>query len=271
MEWPLSAFADEISPHLDTQVRVMSRLGVQGFDLRSLNDINVLDLSDADLLQVRKACQTSGLHIQAVGSPVNKVAYSPAERQIQMEKLQRAIHAAEVLQVLRIRIFTPAAEPGQVTEVLDWMAEQIDAATAAGVILLHENDGSFWGAYPDQARHLMESLSGPHFKAVFDFANTVLLGYRPFPDWFPWLLPYLDTLHIKDAIAATRTIVPAGQGDAQMVETLAWLAQQGWHGTLTLEPHLVSGGVYGGHTGEELFGTAVEALRRCVEAAQESA
>jgi sugar phosphate isomerase/epimerase len=128
--------------------------------------------------------------------------------------------------------------------------------------LILENDDRYWNAFPETAKKMFDTLGGPSFRAAFDFANTVLIGYRPMKDWFPWLLPHLDTLHIKDAIQSERRVVPAGQGDAQIEETLRWLVEQGWSGPLTLEPHLSAAGPFGGFSGPQLFEEATNALRQ---------
>lgn len=261
VRFALSAFADEISPDLDVQVAALKRLGVAGLDLRSVGGVNVLDLDADALRRVGDACAEAGLHVQAIGSPVNKVAYRPENEAPERAKLERAIEAAKALGVRRIRLFTPEAPEERSGEVLAWMREQRKMAEDHDVVLLHENDARFWGAYPPNARVLFEELGGEHFKAAFDFANTVLIGYRPMTDWFPWILPYLDTLHIKDAVEAEHQVVPAGQGDGQLAETLGWLIEKGWNGPLTLEPHLQAAGPLGGFSGEQLFETAVGALR----------
>jgi 3-dehydroshikimate dehydratase len=264
----LSGFADEISDNLTEQVAVLKQLDVRGLDLRSVGGVNVLQLSDDDLVDVRRQCEANGLVVQAIGSPVNKVSYSSNRADEELEKLRRAIHAAKLTGTDRIRIFSPQVPQGQDEAmwpaVRDWFAPQVALAQESNVVLLHENDGSFYGAYPANARRLLEEFHGPHFRAIYDFANSVLLGPRTMRDWFPWIVPYLHTLHIKDAVQATRQIVPSGQGDGEMREAFELLMEAGWSGTLTLEPHLKSGGPYGGTSGPELFEVAVKAIREVV-------
>jgi sugar phosphate isomerase/epimerase len=255
----LSAFADEISPDLAVQVATLKRLDVPGLDLRSVDGVNVLDLSPAVLAEVKKVCADHGLHVQAIGSPVNKVPYGPERQPQELEKLRKAIAAAYATGTRRIRIFTP--EGGETDATLAWMSEQIALATAEDVVLLHENDAKYWGAYPANAQVLFAELGSAHFRMAFDFANTVLLGFSPVDDWLPWMVPYLDTLHIKDALAAEHKVVPAGQGDGQLGFVLANLKEQGWDGPLTLEPHLQAAGPLGGFSGAELFEVAANALR----------
>jgi sugar phosphate isomerase/epimerase len=149
--------------------------------------------------------------------------------------------------------------------IIDWMSDQRRLAQDMGVTLIHENDGRYWGAYPENAKRLFEDLGSDNFKACFDFANTVLLGFRPMEDWFPWLLPYLDTIHIKDA--KDGKVVASGEGDGQIEETMRWLITQGWSGPLTMEPHLSAAGPYGGFSGEQLFEVAVDSFRNVLRKA----
>lgn len=264
MRFALSAFADEISPNLDVQVATLKRLNVPGLDLRSVEGVNVLDLGDAQLHEVAQKCAENGLHVQAIGSPVNKVKFTPENQAIEMEKLRRAIKAAKRTETDNIRIFSPEAPVDAWPGVKAWMQEQIEEAGEHGITLLHENDAVFYGAYPENAKRLFGELGCPTFVAAFDFANTVLIGYRAMKDWFPWLLPHLHTLHIKDAREAEKKVYPAGEGDGQIEETLRWLMEQNWNGPLTIEPHLSSAGAFGGFSGEQLFEVAVSALRSTV-------
>ena len=268
--FPLSAFADEISPELSVQIDVLRRLNVTGLDLRSVDNVNVLDLTDDQIRKVKEECEKAGLHVEAVGSPVNKVTYSPEAAKEEMEKLHKSIRTAKMLGVRRIRIFSPAIEQGKEDalwpEVLAFMKDMADLGKSEDVVLMHENDGHFIGAFPKYAVRLFEKLGSTHFRAAYDFANGVPLGFFPMRDWFPWLLPHLDCCHIKDA-RADGTVVPPGEGEGQMRETLEFLIEQGWKGTLTLEPHLKAGGPYGGTSGPELFEVAVNALRKVVQEA----
>ncbi|MGV3617532.1 MAG: sugar phosphate isomerase/epimerase family protein [Fimbriimonas sp.] len=271
MRFTLTAFADEVSPNLDEQVSAMVEHGVKGLDVRSVDGINVLDLTLSDFERVRAQCVERGLHISCVGSPVNKVPYDVMTQGRELDRLRKACYAAARLNTKKIRLFTPEVPEDQhdarAGEVIKWMKEQKRVAQDHGLTLLHENDARFWGAYPQNAKRLFEELGDDSFRAAFDFANTVLLGFRPMDDWFPWILPHLDTLHIKDAVAADGTIVPAGEGDAQMRETFAYLIGEGWNGPLTMEPHLKAAGPLGGYSGGQLFATAVAALRKTLSEA----
>jgi sugar phosphate isomerase/epimerase len=256
----ITGFADEISPDLSEQFRVMSELDFDGIDLRSGFGKNVLELNEEEVDEVVRLTTAAGLTVHAIGSPVNKVFASEENRPGEMRKLELAIAVAKRCGTRRIRIFSPETADWEVAR--PWMAEQVALARASDVVLLHENDGYFFGATPENSRKLFEEFGGEHFRAAFDFANTVLIGFRPLQDWFPWILPHLDTLHMKDAIEGEKRVVPVGEGDGQIVETLQYLVAEGWRGPLTLEPHLASAGPTGGFSGVSEFQRAAAALRK---------
>jgi sugar phosphate isomerase/epimerase len=266
---PISGFADEIAPSLDTQIETLKALNIGGLDLRSVDGVNVLDLTTADLMKVNEACAGAGITVQSIGSPVNKIGYDVLAQGTELDRLNKAIKAAQHLNCGRIRVFTPRAPDERAEElgprIIDWMREQRDRATNQGVVLIVENDDRYWNAFPENSKRLFDALGSPGFRAAFDFANTVLIGYRPMRDWFPWLLPHVDTLHIKDAVEAEHRVVPAGEGEGEIEETLAWMLGQGWTGPLTIEPHLQAAGPFGGFSGPELFGEATNARRRIWE------
>lgn len=265
-KFPLSGFADEVDDDLRIQAKTFAELGIGAADMRSAFGKNVMQLTDEELRETKRIFGDHGVGIQAVGTAINKVPANPENRVAELEKTKRAVEVAHVLGVERIRLFSPEVgadeHDSRAQEVLDWMADQIGVATQGAVILLHENDAKYWGAYPANAQRMFEALPSPHFKAAFDFANTVILGFRPMNDWFPWILPHLDTLHIKDAVQNDHKVVPAGEGEGQLSMTIAWLIAQGWMGPLTMEPHLQAAGPLGGFSGPELFRVATEALRK---------
>lgn len=254
MAWPITAFADEIAPDLSTQIRVLKEHHVAGLDLRSVEGKNVLALTDAEVDEVGKAVAEAGLFVQCVGSPVNKVRLEDG-REAEDAKLRRAIEVAHLLGIRRIRIFTPESDDAEA--VMAWMEGQLRMAEAADVLLLVENDAKYWSAYPQNAKRLFRELAGANLMAAFDFANAHLLG-TTVEEWFPWIVPYLDTIHIKDA--KDGHVVPAGQGDAGIALTLDSLWKDNWSGPLTLEPHLAAAGAFGGFSGEKLFAEAANAL-----------
>jgi sugar phosphate isomerase/epimerase len=75
------------------------------------------------------------------------------------------------------------------------------------------------------------------------------------------LRPYIEYVHVKDALSGSDRVVPAGEGDGQLPETLSALRASGFDGFFSLEPHLASAGTYSGFSGPELFRKAAGAFK----------
>jgi len=108
-------------------------------------------------------------------------------------------------------------------------------------------------------------VGSPALRATFDAANFVQCGVRPFTDGYHLLRSSLIYLQVKDAVAATGEVVPAGEGDGQVREMLAALRDSGFDGFMSLEPHLVTSGRFGGFSGPEAFTQAVRALKSLLD------
>ena len=261
----LSGFADEISPDLDEQLATLTGQSIAHLELRSAWSVSVADLSDADVGRVGSALSDAGIRVSAIGSPVGKI---PVEAPIgpELDRLRRVAEIAGRLGTPIIRVFSffiPAGQPpGRYRDqVIDRMGALATVAESHGVILAHENEKEIYGDVPQRCADLIESVASPALRATFDAANFVQCGVRPQSDAYPLLRRHLIYVQIKDALAQTGEVVPAGEGDGEVRETLAALRDSGFEGYLSLEPHLAEAGRFGGFSGPAGFGRAVRALR----------
>jgi sugar phosphate isomerase/epimerase len=261
----LSGFADEIAPDLDEQLATFAAESVAHLELRSAWSIGVADLSDADVARVASALSVAGVRVSAIGSPVGKI---PVEAPLgpELDRLRRVAEIAGRLGTPIIRVFSffiPAGDPpGRYREqVIDRMGALATVAQSHGVVLAHENEKEIYGDVPQRCADLIESVSSPALRATFDAANFVQCGVRPHSDAYPLLRRHLVYVQIKDALAQTGEVVPAGEGDGEVRETLAALRDSGFEGYLSLEPHLAQAGRFGGFSGPAGFRRAAQALR----------
>jgi sugar phosphate isomerase/epimerase len=74
------------------------------------------------------------------------------------------------------------------------------------------------------------------------------------------LRPYVGYVQIKDALLADGTVVVAGAGDGEVVETIRALRADGFDGFFSLEPHLGEYTAFGALSGSELFTNAWKAF-----------
>jgi sugar phosphate isomerase/epimerase len=277
--WPLSVFADEIDPDLDAQVAAMRACRVGAVEFRAAWGSNVLDLSDAELARAASSLREAGIAVAAIGSPVGKapIAGDPGD---ELGRLRQAFAAAERLGTRLIRVFSyyvDGAYEEHRDEVLRRLSAWAAEASAAGFVLVHENESHIYGDTPDRCHDLLSSVGSPALRAAFDPANFVQVEVaEPVTEAWPLLREYVAHVHIKDAVAIDRTgldpypasvppdrlmgtVRPAGQGRGQVPELLAALADSGYDGYLSLEPHLTF--TYPDLDGPARFELAVAALR----------
>ena len=264
----ISAFADEISPDLDEQIKGCRDNTVTHFELRSVNKINVLDF-DADLRKTIKSKLTdAGMGVVSIGSPIGKVKISDSWEQ-HFDRFKIAVDAAEFFGAPLVRIFSyyppEGAGKGDISkhrdEVMRRMRAKADYMKShPNVTLIHENEKDIYGDIGSRCIDLMKTIDSPKMRFAFDFANFVQCGDHPLDNW-PGLKPYSVHIHIKDAMLADGKVVPAGQGDGQLEPILIDLHKSGYNGFVSLEPHLSAAGQYGGFSGPQLFKVAVNALK----------
>src|SRR5258706_1878055 len=101
----LAAFADEISPNLDEQIRVCKDNAVTHFELRGVNNINVLDFDSSLRREIKTKMDAAGLGVACIGSPIGKIKITDAWPQ-HLERFKIAVDAAEFFGAPFIRLFS---------------------------------------------------------------------------------------------------------------------------------------------------------------------
>jgi sugar phosphate isomerase/epimerase len=263
--WTLTGFADEISPELEEQLETLARESINYMELRSVWNTNVLDLSDDELHRVKSLTVERGIRISSIGSPIGKVPVTDPFGP-HLERFRRALYAADVMESLYIRVFSFFIPEGQEPdhyreEVIDRMGIMAGEAEDSGVTLLHENEKEIYGDVPSRCLAILAGVGSPALRAAWDAANFVQCGVRPYTEGYASLRPYLEYVHIKDAVSGSDRVIPAGEGDGQLPETLSALRASGFDGFFSLEPHLASAGTYSGFSGPGLFRKAAGAFK----------
>ncbi|WP_231187860.1 sugar phosphate isomerase/epimerase family protein [Haladaptatus sp. DYF46] len=262
----LSGFADEIDPDLKTQLDVLETLDIDYFDLRGVDDTNVLDLDDTALERIRDAINERGIAISSIGSPIGKIDITE-DFEPHKERFERAIKSADFFDVEYVRIFSyyipegddPADHRDEVMRRMHWKAER---AEEAGVTLIHENEKDIYGDTAERCRDVLTTVDSPNLRAAFDPANFVEIGVEAYPYAFALLAEYVEYLHVKDAEMGERgEIRPAGEGDGRFDDLIRVLDARGFDGFASLEPHLQYAGPSTGLSGPDGFRTAADAFR----------
>jgi len=266
----ISAFADEISPNLEEQLNVLELSGVRHLELRSIMQINVLDLTDLQVQDCKALLKKRGFRLSAIGSPIGKVKLD-LDFEPHLKRFQRAVDLCKVFDTPNIRIFSYYLPPEQTwatwrSEVMNRLQRQVAIAEKAGVRLLHENEHAIYGDDPERVVDLFKTIQSASFRAVYDPANYVVDGFDPIKAW-ELTKTYTDHFHIKDWIHGEKHGCLAGTGQGQIPTVIKDAVARKYTGFATLEPHLLGGGPTGGVTGPELFPKAAAAFRQILEQA----
>ncbi|WP_406632534.1 sugar phosphate isomerase/epimerase family protein [Pseudarthrobacter quantipunctorum] len=262
--WPLSGFGDEVDPDPAIQASVLLALGATHIEVRSAWGTNVAEFSADQAAELKDILDGKGLKVSAIASPIGKVdAALPVEHEL--ERLRKVISVARALDSRYIRIFSfyraEGRRPEDVRgEVMVRMAALAALAEESGVVLLHENEKDIYGDTPQRVLDIMETVGSPALRVAWDNANFVQVGVKPYTEGYAMLRPYLEYLQVKDAIAGTGEVVPAGEGDGELDDTIKALAADGYSGFASLEPHLASAHELGGFSGPVAFGAAARAF-----------
>jgi sugar phosphate isomerase/epimerase len=266
----LSAFADEISSDLDTQLDVLSSENIRYLELRGVWNKNVLRLTDDELLMVRNRLESMGIRVSSIGSPIGKIQITDSFEE-HLADFERAIHVAKVFGTKFIRIFSffiPSGEdPAQYRgEVMSRINELVRRAERANIVLLHENEKHIYGDTPERCLDILETCASPSLRMAFDPANFVQCNVKPMSTAYPLLDSFIEYVHIKDACFEDGRVVPAGQGDGDLPALVRALKSRGYEGFLSIEPHLASANAFLGFSGPDLFRVASQALKSLLEA-----
>ncbi|WP_045516956.1 sugar phosphate isomerase/epimerase family protein [Neobacillus niacini] len=241
----ISGFSDEISSDFDTQLEVVSNLGMKYISLRGIDGKNIGDFTVDDIKEnVQPRLQKAGISVSSIGSPIGKVFINDEEGFAkQKSMLDTLCHISNLLDCKYIRIFSFYIPKGvdadqYRNEVVIKLKEYAAIAEKYNVILLHENEKDIFGDIARRCHEILTEVGSPYFKGIFDFANFVQCG-EDTHKCYNLLKDEIVYIHIKDAVTQNSQNVVCGTGEGKIPELLTQFIESGYKGFLTLEPHLV--------------------------------
>ena len=237
MKFRFGAFADEAAKDFAGQIEALKRNCYEFLEIRNVEGKNFTQLTLAEAKEMASCLADNGLSVRSLGSPIGKIKIAD-DFAAHVDLLKHTLELGNIFGAEQIRMFSffmpkeedPAPYRNQVIDQVSVLAK---TAKEFGIQACHENEK---GIYGDNAARCLELLQAvPELKAVFDPANFVQCGQDTLQAW-ELLAPYVDYMHIKDALPNGR-VVPPGMGAGNVPAIVAKYAAQG--GTvLSLEPHL---------------------------------
>ncbi|PHK49390.1 sugar phosphate isomerase/epimerase family protein [Staphylococcus edaphicus] len=241
----ISGFSDEISSDLETQLQTVHDLGMHFISLRGIDGENIGKFTVEKIrTDVLPKLRKWNIQVSSIGSPIGKI-YIQDEVAFneQLATLKTMCEIANELKCKYIRIFSfyiPKDEhfDDYETDVISKLKQFTEIAEQHNIILLHENEKDIFGDLARRCKVILDKVGSENFRAIFDFANFVQCGEDTQMS-YELLLPYIEYIHIKDAVYEDSINVVCGTGDGQIESILTQAINGGYQGFLTLEPHLV--------------------------------
>ena len=197
------AFADEANNMIDGQIEAMKTTGIDGLEVRGVDNVNISDISIAKAREVKKKMDDAGLKVWSIGSPIGKIDIVKGSFETEVERLRRTLETAAVLGAENIRLFSfyfpkDANKADYKNEVIDRLGIFLEHAKGTGITLCHENEKGIYGDVPERCLEIHKAL--PEMKAIFDPANYIQCGVNTLAAW-ETIKPYVKYMHIKDALS----------------------------------------------------------------------
>ena len=282
-----SAFSDESGEKtVSGQIAACKANGISYMELRGLGEKSINDITVDEAKAIKAEIDSqSDVKVGSIGSGYGKIEITD-DFEPHFEKFKNTIEAAKILGAKYIRIFSFYFTKGEShaeyrDEVLRRVQMMADYANENGIIPCHENEKAIYGDTAERVYDLLTNVKG--LLGVFDPANFIQCGVDTLKA-YDLLEEKIEYMHIKDGIYADGSIVPAGEGEGNIVEILTKFAKKDGRRLLTLEPHLkvfdglsalesddtvknnMEKNTYASH--EESFAAAAKAMIDCAHKAQ---
>jgi sugar phosphate isomerase/epimerase len=257
--FPIAAITDEFSLDLDIALDAMAKIGMTGAELRLIGDHNMIDLSDAEVTDVRRRVEQRGMQVMSIASPVLKCVLPdapPIDERLEQDVFgsaytiddqprlsQRAFEIAELTGALIIRVFSywrTTAPERCLDRIIAALKDLADRAADRGLIIGLENEQACNVGTGAEAGRVLAALDHPALKLIWDPANASILGETPFPDGYSKLpASRIVHVHAKDCVVSghTPTWGPLGEMGIDWRGQLAALRRDGYQGAISLETH----------------------------------
>ena len=235
-----SAFADEASADILEQISACKANGIEYIELRNVNGKNISNFTVDEAKELKKTLDENVMKVSSIGSHYGKIEITD-DFAPHFEAFKNTVAVAKVLEAKYIRMFSFYFTKGESfeeykDEVFARLGAMADYAFENGVLCCHENEKEIYGDIPERCLQIAEYF-GEKLGCIFDPANYIQSGADT-AEGFKMLKGYITYMHIKDAVAGSGNVVPAGHGDGHLEEILRELDKNEREYILSVEPHL---------------------------------
>ena len=242
-ELKLSMITDEMTQDLGEAIAFAREHGMQGVELRSVEDTTIGNIPNEKLAEYKKMLDEAGLKVVSLASPLCKCVLTEECIPVEMARLDRLLEACEILNAPSIRAFAfvTDGEKPSVDVLADTLRPFAEKAWEKGVKLCFEADPSVNTTNHGQLAALLEAIDHPAAGAIFDPGNDIWDCEHevPYPDGFNAIKEKVFHIHVKDAVQTPEHIdaVCPGTGEVDYVGLMKAVKEMGYDGFFSMEPH----------------------------------
>lgn len=288
----LTGISDEAGQQLSSQIKATKALNWEYLELRHINGKNLAEMDTEDFISLRRTLDREGLKISCYASSIanwGKDPFNAQDRADSLEELRKALPRMKELDISFIRGMSFSrqnlTEENRIeaeTLIFPALREMARLCDENGIIYLHENCMNYGGMSPNHTLRLIDAVNNPSFRLLFDTGNPVITDdcrldqkgrKQNSLEFFRAVKEHVSYIHIKDGIyeGENGTVFPdarwtyPGEGQGCIKEILKELADDGYKGFLSIEPHMATqfhGGLSGRNDQIEPYDNYIEYGRR---------
>jgi sugar phosphate isomerase/epimerase len=249
-----SAFTDILQRPFEPALDALAGIGLMTVDLRTKIGEHSVDTLTADAAgRAGEAIRSRGLSVGCVASwgvnPMNG-AYNPFDPAYRDTMRARTAHLAELARDLgarHVRVYSFKRPPGEIPESYraenaQFLSELAQICAERDRVLVVENEPPTVTATCAELGDLMRRDVPAFLKINWDIVNGWRAGELPWaPGVFDAIRGHVAHVHVKGARAAAdgsfQAMALPGQDDVPHAELFRALAESGFDGIVTIDPH----------------------------------
>src|SRR3954447_4598696 len=255
----IAAITDEFSPDIEIATRSMAEIGMTGAELRMVFGKNILDLTDEELERAIAIVRANGLEIISISSPILKCVLPDApevDERFQKDMFaakhtfadqpRLAARAFEIAnrtgaRIVRVFSYWRTVRPEECFDrIVSALGELAGQAAVHGITIGIENEHACNVGTGEETARVLAALDHPNLKVVWDPANALVAGEKPFPEGYAKLPPArIAHVHAKDCFVTDHAPAwgPLGECALDWRGQIAALVRDGYRGWISLETH----------------------------------
>jgi sugar phosphate isomerase/epimerase len=234
----LGVISDETGPSLDGCIAFALEEGLDQIEIRMVDGIAPLSLTDEQAKGAEAKIRTAGLGIAGVATPLFKweaPGKAAADQGDQFgfsregrsddELIMACIRLADIFGTSNLRIFSYLTHKNfTLDDLKPGFDHLLEFAEKYDKFLMLENEPVCNIARFDQLADIVELYNSPRLQALPDIGNSAQIAEFPDAELVQRVLKHARHIHFKDYSKAAGKFVPLGTGEVKLADYMAQLA-----------------------------------------------